>query len=181
MQYGMALGSAPKPLPAYVETIERYEAMGLDSVWSAQLFGADALTVFALAGATTSHIRLGTAVIPTYSRHPLVLASQALTTQAATGNRLVLGVGSSHRDLVEGVLGADYERPAAYLRTTVVHCVYERSRASGREQRRLDLVRSGAATSVDGPTGGLADAVFHSVEGKRSQSGARATLPPAAS
>jgi len=116
MQYGMALGSAPKPLPAYVETIERYEALGLDSVWSAQLFGADALTVFALAGATTSHIRLGTAVIPTYSRHPLVLASQALTTQAATGNRLVLGVGSSHRDLVEGVLGADYERPAAYLR-----------------------------------------------------------------
>ena len=51
------------------------------------------------------------------------------------------------------------DRPAAYLRTTVVHCVYERSRASGREQRRLDLVRSGAATSVDGPTGGLADAV----------------------
>ena len=116
MRYGMALGSAPKPLPAYVETIERYEEMGLDSVWSAQLFGADALTVFALAGATTSRIQLGTAVIPTYSRHPLVLASQALTTQAATGNRLVLGVGSSHRDRVEGVLGADYEKPAQYLR-----------------------------------------------------------------
>ena len=116
MRYGMALGSAPKPLSAYVETIEHYEAMGLDSVWSAQLFGADALTVFALAGATTTRIQLGTAVIPTYSRHPLVLASQALTTQAATNNRLVLGVGSSHRALVEGVLGADYERPAAYLR-----------------------------------------------------------------
>ena len=75
MRYGMALGSDPKPLGAYVETVERYEEMGLDSVWSAQLFGADALTVFALAGASTSRIGLGTTVIPTRSRSPSDLAA----------------------------------------------------------------------------------------------------------
>ena len=51
------------------------------------------------------------------------------------------------------------ERPAAYLRTVIVHRVYERSRSKGREARRLVLVHGGAATSVDGPTGGLIDAV----------------------
>ncbi len=116
MRFGMSLRSSTHEFSGYVDMIERYEAFGLDSVWSAQLFGVEALTLFAVAGASTSRIRFGTAVIPTYARHPLVLASQALTTQAATGNRLLLGVGSSHRALVEEVLGADYDRPAAYLR-----------------------------------------------------------------
>jgi F420-dependent oxidoreductase-like protein len=116
MRYGMSLRSSTRELSGYLDMIDRYESYGLDSVWCAQLFGMDALTLFSLAGATTSRIRMGTAVIPTYSRHPLVLASHALTTQAATNNRLLLGIGSSHRALVEGVLGADYDRPAAYLR-----------------------------------------------------------------
>jgi len=116
MRYGMSLRSSTRELSGYLDMIQRYEEYGLDSAWCAQLFGLDALTLFALAGATTSRIRMGTAVIPTYSRHPLVLASHALTTQAATGNRLLLGIGSSHEALVKGVLGADYSRPAAYLR-----------------------------------------------------------------
>jgi F420-dependent oxidoreductase-like protein len=119
VKFGMSLGGGSRPLSAYVEQIVHHEQAGLDSVWSGQLFGIDALTVFAVAGAQTTRISLGTAVIPTYSRHPLILASQALTTQAATGNRLLLGVGSSHRGLVADVLGLDYERPAAYLREYV--------------------------------------------------------------
>lgn len=115
----MSLAGGSRPLSAYVEQIVHHEEAGLDSVWCGQLFGVDALTVFAVAGAQTTRISFGTAVIPTYSRHPLILASQALTTQAATNNRLLLGVGSSHRGLVEDVLGLDYERPAAYLREYV--------------------------------------------------------------
>jgi F420-dependent oxidoreductase-like protein len=116
MRYGMSLRSNVRTLDGFVRTIGRYEDAGVDTVWCSQLFGLDTLTLFSVAGATTTRIEFGTAVIPTYARHPLVLASQALTAQAATGNRLILGIGSSHRDLVEGVLGADYERPAAYLR-----------------------------------------------------------------
>lgn len=111
----MSLSTGSASLPEYLDQITRYEEAGLDTVWSGQLFGTDTLTLFALAGARTSRISFGTSIVPMYSRHPLVLASQALTTQAATDGRLLLGVGSSHRALVEGALGLDY-RPAAYLR-----------------------------------------------------------------
>jgi F420-dependent oxidoreductase-like protein len=116
VKHGINLSPGPVTLGQHLEHIAHHEAVGLDTVWSGQLFGPDLLTLYAMAGATTSRIALGTSVIPTPSRHPLVLASQALTTQAATGGRLLLGVGSSHKALVEGVLGADYDRPAAYLR-----------------------------------------------------------------
>ncbi|CAO5253554.1 MULTISPECIES: TIGR03564 family F420-dependent LLM class oxidoreductase [unclassified Frankia] len=116
MRLGMSLASGNRPLSAFLDQISHHEEAGLDTVWCSQLFGIDALTVFALAGARTTRISFGTAIIPTYSRHPLQLASAALTTQAATGNRLTLGIGSSHRALVTDALGLDYQRPAAYLR-----------------------------------------------------------------
>ena len=118
MRLGMSIGGESR-LSSFLERVAMFEEAGLDTAWCSQLFGIDALTMFAVAGTMTSRIRFGTAVIPTRSRHPLVLASQALTTSAATDGRLVLGIGSSHRDLVEGVLGQSYERPAAHLREYV--------------------------------------------------------------
>lgn len=59
---------------------------------------------------------LGTAVTPTYPRHPTALAQQALTTAAATNNRLSLGIGLSHKVVIENMLGFSYERPAAHMR-----------------------------------------------------------------
>ena len=61
-------------------------------------------------------IELGTAVVPTYPRHPLVLAGQALTTQAACGNRLTLGIGLSHQIVIEGVFGYPFDKPARHMR-----------------------------------------------------------------
>ncbi|MCK9877081.1 TIGR03564 family F420-dependent LLM class oxidoreductase [Frankia sp. Ag45/Mut15] len=116
MRFGMSLAGGERSLSAYLDQIVHHEEAGLDSVWCGQLFGVDALTIFALAGARTTRISFGTSILPTYVRHPLLLASQALTTQAATDGRLVVGIGSSHRALVEDVLGIDYQRPAAYLR-----------------------------------------------------------------
>lgn len=111
----MALPAGGLTLEASLEALVRFEEAGLDAAWCPQLFGVDALTMFAMAGSLTERIEFGTAVIPRHTRHPLPLASQALTTQAATNGRLRLGIGSSHRDLVEGVLGADYSRPAEHL------------------------------------------------------------------
>jgi F420-dependent oxidoreductase-like protein len=117
MRYGVSVSIATTAAPRDTVTrVEQLEQVGLDAVWMGQLFGVDTLTVFALAGQTTSRISMGTAVIPTYSRHPLVLASQALTAQAATTNRIVLGIGSSHRLLVEDTMGLTYDRPARHLR-----------------------------------------------------------------
>ncbi len=69
-----------------------------------------------IVGAQVPGIELGTGVVPVYSRHPQVMAQQALTVQAATGGRLVLGVGLSHQVVVEGLWGLSYDRPARYLR-----------------------------------------------------------------
>lgn len=103
-------------LGGVVDRIGAAAAAGLHSAWLTELYGVDALTAIAVAGREVPGIELGTAVVPTFPRHPIVLAGQALTTQAAVGGRLVLGVGPSHRAVVEGVLGASYDRPLRHLR-----------------------------------------------------------------
>jgi F420-dependent oxidoreductase-like protein len=101
-----------------VEQIVQAEAAGLASFWLVQLplAGNDVLTAIALAGQKTSRIELGTAVISAYSRHPLTLAQQAMTTQVATGGRFSLGVGLSHKPVVEHVMGLSYDKPARFMR-----------------------------------------------------------------
>jgi 5,10-methylenetetrahydromethanopterin reductase len=89
---------------------------GLRSAWLPQIFGIDALTAVAVAGREVPGITLGTAVVPTWPRHPMVLAGQALTTQAATGGRLVLGVGLSHQLVIEQMMGIPFQRPALHMR-----------------------------------------------------------------
>ena len=91
------------------------ESDGFDALWTAQVAGVDALTMLALAGDRTQSIELGTAVVPTYPRHPMALAQQALTTQAASGGRLLLGIGLSHRPNVEGRWGLSFHAPAQHM------------------------------------------------------------------
>ena len=105
-----------KPLPETVALLERYREAGLDHAFASQIFGPDALTLLAVAGSQVPGIGLGTGVVPVYPRHPMMLAQQALTVQAATGNRLLLGIGLSHQVVVEGIWGMSYERPAAYMK-----------------------------------------------------------------
>jgi F420-dependent oxidoreductase-like protein len=92
------------------------EGAGFASAWLPQVSTYDALMVLALAGGPTNTIELGTAVVPTYPRHPTALASQALTVQDATGNRLALGIGLSHKFMIENSLGLDYSRPIPHTR-----------------------------------------------------------------
>jgi len=91
------------------------EEDGFDEFWLPQTSagpGFDALTVLSLAGTQTSRISLGTGVVPIFTIHPLTLAKHALTAQIATGGRLTLGIGLSHRPAVEDVMGLSYENPA---------------------------------------------------------------------
>ena len=100
----------------HVQRVVDAEEDGFDSIWIAQIFGADALTVIALAGPRTKRIEMGTGVVPTYPRHPFVLAQQALTVQAAAGGRLTLGIGLSHQPVIEGMWGLSYDKPARHMR-----------------------------------------------------------------
>lgn len=92
------------------------EADGFDSFWLPQVFGVDALTVQALVGASVPRIELGTAVVPTYPRHPVALASQALTVSAVSGGRLTLGIGLSHQFVVEHMFGYSFDKPVRHMR-----------------------------------------------------------------
>jgi F420-dependent oxidoreductase-like protein len=89
---------------------------GLASAWLPQSSSFDALTALAVIGNRVSGIELGTAVVPTFPRHPAMLAAQALTTNAAIDGRLALGIGLSHKMAIEGRYGLSYERPARHMR-----------------------------------------------------------------
>ena len=117
MKIGIFIGSmgASSGLMGQVQQAVDAENDGFDSFWSAQVAGVDALTLFALAGQRTERIRMGTAVVPTFPRHPVMLAQQALTANAATGGRIDLGIGLSHRPTVEERWGLPFERPAQHM------------------------------------------------------------------
>ena len=95
---------------------EEAERDGFQSFFVSHIFGPDALTTLAVVGQRTSRIELGTSVVPVYGRHPHALAQQALTTQAASGGRLTLGIGLSHQIVVETMWGLSYEKPAVHMR-----------------------------------------------------------------
>lgn len=103
-------------LGALLDQFRAAEAEGFSTVWIGQVFDHDVLTLFAIAGTVTSRIELGTSVVPLPTRHPTVLAQQALTTQLATGNRLCLGVGCGHDVILDRKLGLPHGRPVARTR-----------------------------------------------------------------
>lgn len=92
------------------------EQEGFHTYWVPQIFGYDALTLLAVAGRETERIELGTSVVPTYPRHPAMLAAQALTTQQACGGRLTLGIGLSHQPVIEHMFGMSFDKPVRHLR-----------------------------------------------------------------
>lgn len=98
-------------LAGLVARIQAAEQDGFSTVWLAHIVGLDALTALAVAGSCTSRISLGTAVVPVQPRHVLALAQQALTTHAATTSRLRLGIGMSHRVVVERSWGMEFDHP----------------------------------------------------------------------
>jgi F420-dependent oxidoreductase-like protein len=108
--------AGPDSLSGLREQIEAAAADGFASAWMANIFGLDALTALAVAGSTVPGIELGTAVVPTYPRHPVTLAQQALTAQAALGGRLALGIGLSHQMVIEGMFGYSFAKPARHMR-----------------------------------------------------------------
>ena len=91
------------------------EADGFDSFWLPQIFGLDALSTLTLIGHEVPRIELGTAVVPTYPRHPAMLAAQALTVSAASGGRLTLGIGLSHKMVIEGMFGYSFDKPVRHM------------------------------------------------------------------
>ncbi len=115
MRIGVMIGGR-LDLDGLVARTQELEAQGFDSVWMPNVFGLDAMGAFTVIGRETERIELGTAVVPTYPRHPVTMAQQALTVQAASGNRFALGIGLSHKFVIEDMWGMSFERPARHMR-----------------------------------------------------------------
>jgi len=118
MRIGVMIGAdgSRATLDDVVGVAKRVEDIGLDDVWLANIFSFDAISTLAIIGRETQHIGLGTAVTPTYPRHPTAIAQQALTTAAASNNRFTLGIGLSHKIVIEDMLGFSYDKPARHMR-----------------------------------------------------------------
>ena len=115
MRHGVII-DVSQSIDGVVAQVSKLAGQGVATAWSSQIFGYDALTLLAVVGREVPDIELGTAVVPTYPRHPIMLAAQTLTTQAATGGRLVLGIGLSHQLVIEGMFGYSFDRPARHMR-----------------------------------------------------------------
>ena len=119
MRIGIGLGQIagrPATPEEIVAQAERAEREGFASGWLANVFGIDAITACALAGIRTSKIELGTAVVPTYPRHPFAMAQAGMSAQAACSGRFALGIGLSHQIVIEGMFGMSFAKPYSHMK-----------------------------------------------------------------
>jgi F420-dependent oxidoreductase-like protein len=99
------------PPAGAAEAFTRAEELGFDSIWTAEAYGSDALTPLAWYGSGTSRIRLGTGIAQLSARPPTTLAMAAMTLDHLTGGRVIIGIGASNPQVVEGWYGVPYPRP----------------------------------------------------------------------
>ncbi|MFI5782096.1 LLM class F420-dependent oxidoreductase [Nocardia sp. NPDC051570] len=119
MRIGITLDqpTGPDALLRLTEDLQQAADEGFESAWLPHIFGLDALTALAIAGSRVPGIELATSVVPTYPRHPGALAQQARTTALAVGpGRLSLGIGLSHKIVIENMYGYDFAKPARHMK-----------------------------------------------------------------
>lgn len=119
MKIGITVGIGSRSdatIEGLVARAQDIEQRGFAAMWMANAFGLDAITALAVAGRASTGIEVGTAVVPTYPRHPVTMAQQALTAQQALGGRFTLGIGLSHKVMMSDSLGLDFDRPARHMR-----------------------------------------------------------------
>ncbi len=118
MRFGIFAGDVTGngSVDAIIGEAKRAAEQGFGSLWLPQIFGADAITVAAVIGREVDGIELGTAVVPTYPRHPMMLAQQALTANVITGGRFTLGIGLSHQIVIEQMFKQSFDRPLRHMR-----------------------------------------------------------------
>jgi F420-dependent oxidoreductase-like protein len=104
------------PPPGAAETVLEAERLGFDSVWTAEAYGSDALMPLAWWGAATERIKLGTAIVQISARTPAATAMAAMTLDHLSGGRVILGLGVSGPQVVEGWYGQPFAKPLARMR-----------------------------------------------------------------
>jgi len=144
--YNTGYWSAGPPSGA-LEAIREAERLGFDSVWTAEAYGSDAFTPLAWWGAHTERLRLGTGIVQLSARTPTATAMAALTLDHLSGGRMILGLGASGPQVVEGWYGQPYPRPLARTREyiDIVRKVFARGEPVEHHGEFYDLPHEGGA------------------------------------
>ncbi|HET6954359.1 MAG TPA: TIGR03564 family F420-dependent LLM class oxidoreductase [Acidimicrobiales bacterium] len=117
MTLRIGISGGGQTIDRLIDHAREAEADGFTSLWFAGAAGVDPFAVLPLVGRATDHIELGTSIVQTYPRHPVLMADQAAGVSRAVGDgRFTLGVGVSHRPVIEGVYGLSYDSNARHLR-----------------------------------------------------------------
>jgi 5,10-methylenetetrahydromethanopterin reductase len=117
---GYGLGTGVRNIESALEEAKWGASVGFESFWISQIFGVDPIVALAVIGREVPEIKeFGTSVVPLAGRHPLALASSARTASAATKGRFTLGIGPSHKVVVEHIFGESYERPFTWTKEFV--------------------------------------------------------------
>lgn len=146
MKLGLSIGYSGAELDIPIARIKRAEALGYDSVWTAEAYGSDAVTPLAFIAAQTSRIKLGTGIMQLAARTPANAAMSAATVDAlAGGGRFIAGLGVSGPQIVEGWYGQPWGRPYYRLKdyVEIMRKVFRREEPVTHEGREISLPYTG--------------------------------------
>ena len=129
MKLGIVLGYSGADMTLSVDRVLEAEGLGFDSVWSSEAYGSDAVTPAAWVLARTTRIKVGTAIMQMPARTPAMTAMTAMTLDALSGSRFILGIGPSGPQVVEGWHGVAYGKPLLRTREyiEIIRKILERS------------------------------------------------------
>ena len=156
IKLGLMIGYSGQHMSVPIERIQKAEALGFDSVWTAEAYGSDAITPLAYIAAHTKRIRLGTAIMQMAGRTPAMTAMQAATVDAlAGGNRVIAGLGMSGPQIVEGWYGMPWGKPYHWMKDyiTIMRKVFARDEpvTHDGQQWKLPLPEGNGAMGIGKP------------------------------
>jgi F420-dependent oxidoreductase-like protein len=145
MRLGLMMGYSGAELALDVTLAQEAEALGYHSVWTAEAYGSDAVSPLAWLGAHTKTIKLGTGIMQLPGRSPACTAMTAMTLDALSGGRLILGLGTSGPQVVEGWHGVPFGKPLTWLReyVTIVKKILAREEKLTFEGERYQIPYKG--------------------------------------
>ena len=149
MKLGVTVGYSGSRFKVDAEAVREVESLGYDSIWTSEAYGSDAITPAAWMLALTSRIKVGTAIIQMGARTPTAAAMAAMTLQAMSGGRFVLGIGPSGPQVIEGWYGVPYGKPLTRIREyiSIVRQVFAREAALEHQGEHYAIPVTGPGTT----------------------------------
>jgi F420-dependent oxidoreductase-like protein len=146
MKLGINVGYAGRHIALPLKEIQEAEAMGCDSVWTAEAYGSDALTPLAWIGAHTTKIKLATGIMQLSARTPAATAMAAMTLDQLSGGRMIVGLGVSGPQVVEGWYGMPYQQPLGRMReyVEIMRAIFKREAPVVHRGEHYQMPYSGA-------------------------------------